>query len=403
MKSILGKESLCPAKSVVSKRVKEITPSLVFAICEKANKMKADGKDIVNFSVGEPDFGTPDYVIEAAGRAMNEGKTKYTETGGVLPLRKAVCEKLKSDSGLDYTPEQIVVSNGSKHSLFNTLSCLVDPGDEVIIFAPYWLTYPEVVKICGGVPVIVDNKKKLASAITSKTKVIIINSPNNPSGEVLSKAQITEMAAVIEKHDVWVISDEIYEKLIYDMPPGSGVYSIAAHSKRLYERTIIINGLSKAYAMTGWRVGFSASSVEIAKAIRTFQSHTLQSVSAPNQYAAAEALSNPKAGQTVANMVKQFKERRDYMLERLGNMPHIKFTKPQGAFYVLIDVRKLGYCAKDVADELLEKSHLAVTPCEAFGLPGYIRLSYALSMNEIKKGLDRLEKFLTDSRVPCNA
>jgi len=382
-------------KNVISKRVNGITPSLVFKILQKAQEMNARGENVINFSVGEPDFKTPDYVVVAAKAAIDGGKTKYTATRGIPQLRQAICDKLKRDNNLVYTPDQIVVSNGCKQSIYNTLSCLVDPGDEVIIFAPYWLTYTEAIKLCGGVPVIVNQFKpeKLAKAITPKTKVVMLNSPNNPSGAVYTKDETDAMARIIEKHErIHVISDEIYEKLIYN---GTKHYSIASY-KPLYERTIVINGLSKAYAMTGWRVGYTASSVEIANAIDAFQGHTTQNVNTPTQYAAIEALSNPRGDETIAKMVAEFKKRCEYMTARLSKMPQIKYTIPNGAFYVLIDITKIGKTATEVADRMLTEAKIAVVPADLFGASGFIRLSYALSMDEIKIGLDRLEKFLSN-------
>jgi aspartate aminotransferase len=384
---------------MISKRVSSISPSLVFEILAKANELNAQGANVINFSAGEPDFATPKYVIDAAEKAMRAGKTKYTATGGVPQLREAICKKLKNDNGLMYTTEQIVASNGCKQSLYNTLATLVDPGDEVIIFAPYWLTYTELIELCGGVPVVVNcdaesnfvpKAEQLEKAITPKTKVIMINSPNNPTGAVYPEKVLRELAAVIEKHNVWVISDEIYEKLIYD---GTAHYSIATYSERLYERTIAINGFSKAYAMTGWRIGYTASSLPIAKAIAAFQSHTTQNINTPTQFAGIEALLNPNGDATVAAMAEAFKERAAYMMKRLKAMPHITHTFPQGAFYILFNVTKLG-SAHDIANRMLNEAKIAVVPAESFGAPGFIRLSYALSMEEIKTGMDRLENFL---------
>jgi len=384
---------------MISKRASSISPSLVFSILEKAQKLQASGIDIINFSVGEPDFSTAEYIITAAKKAMDTGKTKYTATGGVEPLRQAICEKLKKDNGLQYSPDQIIVSNGCKQSLDNALACLVDPGDEVILFSPYWLTYPELVKICGGTPVIVEcdaannyfpTAEQLEKAITPKTKVILLNTPCNPSGAVYPEKVIRELAAVIEKTDAYVISDEIYEKLIYD---GTKHYSIAAYSKKLYEKTIVINGFSKAFAMTGWRVGYLAASPKIAKAVIAFQSHVTQNINTPAQYAAIEALSNKQGDTVLKQMIAEFKKRAEYLISRLEKMPHISFTRPRGAFYVLIDVTKLGD-AFEIASQLLEKAHIAVVPGDPFGAGGTVRLSYALGMEEITKGMNRLEEFL---------
>jgi aspartate aminotransferase len=379
---------------MLSKRVNEIAPSLVFEILGKAQEMTARGDHVVNFSIGEPDFKTPDFVIAAAKKALDTGYIKYTPTRGLEKLRGVICDKLKRDNNLSYTPNQIVVSSGCKQSLYNALSALVNPGDEVIIFAPYWMTYTEQIKLCGGKVKIVKNfsPENLEKAITPKTKAVIINSPNNPSGAVYTQKEIESIARVIEKHpQVFVISDEIYEKLIYN---GTKHYSIAGYNKTLCERTIVVNGLSKAFAMTGWRVGYTASSAEIAKAMDKFQSQTTQNVNTVAQYAAIEALSNPHGDETISKMANEFKRRSEYMTMRLSTMPKIKYTTPCGAFYVLIDITQIGKTATEVANRLLTEAKIAVVPADLFGAPGQIRLSYALSMEEIKQGLDRLEKFL---------
>jgi aspartate aminotransferase len=373
---------------------------------DKANRMREAGRDIVNFCVGEPDFDTPEYVIDEAKRALDAGRTRYTATGGVPKLREAIAKKLLRDNGLKYEPEQIVASNGCKQSLFNTLMALVNAGDEVILFSPYWLTYPEIVKLVGGVPVVVNcspengfvpTAEQLSAAITPKTKLIILNSPNNPTGAVYTKDDICKLAKVIEKSNAYVISDEIYEKLIFN---GTKHYSIATYSKKLYDKTITINGLSKAYAMTGWRVGYSAANPEVANAISRFQSHITQNINTPSQYAAIEALSNPAGDTTIQNMVAEFKKRSIYMRERISKMPHVSYTVPNGAFYIMLDIRKLGRDAITIADELLEKINIVTVPCPAFGMDGFVRFSYALSMDEIKKGMDRLEEYLQNYQIP---
>ena len=390
---------------MLSNRVTNLTPSLTFKMVEKVAEMRARGIDIISFCVGEPDFETPKFVIEAAKRAMDEGKTKYTATSGIIPLKQAICDKLKRDNGLTYTPAQIVVSNGGKQSLFNTLMSTVNPGDEVIMFAPFWLTYLEQVKLCGGVPVIVnvDEKddfvptaKALRAAITPKTKIIMLNTPNNPTGAVYSEKQLRELARVIEESNAYLIADEIYEKLVYGKTPH---WSIANYSKKLYDKTIIVNGFSKAFAMTGWRMGYTASSPELAAAISGIQSHSTQNVNTITQWAGIEALNNPQSDATIADMVRQFKERREHMRARLTKMPHITCTNPQGAFYMIIDVRKLGKPALAIADELLDDYHIATTALESFGLPGYIRFSYALGIKEMDEGLDRLEKYLKNVKI----
>lgn len=387
---------------MISQRVAQIEPSLTLEITARANKMKASGIDVVVFAAGEPDMPTPAYICDGAKKAINEGKTKYTASSGILQLRTAICDKLKNDNELFYIPDQIVISNGAKQSLFNVIQALVNNGDEVIIPAPYWLTYPELVKLAGGVPVYAFTEennnfkltaKQLESVITKNTKAVIINSPNNPTGAVYSKDELENIAKVAKDAGIWIISDEIYEKLVYD---GKKHFSIAALSK--YEKTVVINGFSKAYAMTGWRIGYSASSSLLAKAMDSFQSHTTSNINTPSQYAALEALTNKSGDNILDGMIKTFDERRKYMISRLKRMQNITFTVPEGAFYVLINISKLGKKAVEVASELLEKANIAAIPGESFGAPNHIRLSYALSMTDIEKGLDRLEKYLQEKK-----
>jgi len=378
---------------IISKRAQNISPSLTLAISAKAKKMQEDGIRVINFSVGEPDFNTPTYIIEAAKKAMDKGATKYTPVSGIVQLRQAICAKLKKDNNLVYNPNQIVVNNGAKQSLFNALQAIVNPGDEVIIPAPYWLTYPELVKLCDGVPIFVDTTnfkitaKQLESAITPKTKAFILNSPNNPTGAVYSKAEIVALAKVVEKHNIWVISDEIYEHLNYT---GERHYSIAEYSEKLYNRTIVVNGMSKSFAMTGWRVGYTASSREVAEAMQSLQSHQTSNINTPTQWASVESLVNPEGEKFLKDMVGTFAKRREYIAKRINAMPSVSCVIPDGAFYVMMDVSKLGKSAHAIAEVLLEKAKIATVPGEAFGAPNHIRLSYALSMEDIEKGMDAL-------------
>lgn len=393
----------------IANRAKGVSPSLTLAITAKSKKMKEDGIDVISFSAGEPDFNTPDYIIEAAKVALDKGMTKYTPSSGTLNLRKAICEKLKKDNNLDYSPNQIVVSNGAKHSLYNAMQAIVNPGDEVIIPAPYWLTYPELVKLSDGIPVAVNTCEKngfkltaeeLEKAITPKTKALIFNSPSNPTGSVYSKAEITALAKVIEKAGIYVISDEIYEKLVYD---GTQHYSIAECSPKLYEKTVIVNGVSKTYAMTGWRIGYTASNKEIANAIDNMQSHTTSNANSIAQYATQVALSSEKGNEFLRVMQDAFTKRRQFMLERIKAMSIVSCVEPHGAFYVMMKVSglfnkaidgKVMKTAQDVAELMLDKVNVAVIPGESFGADEYIRLSYAISEKDIKTGLDSIEKFV---------
>ena len=390
----------------LAKRTAQISSSLTLAITAMAKKMKAEGIDVIGFGAGEPDFNTPEYIIDAAKEALDKGFTKYTPSGGMPQLKEAICQKFLNDNNLKYSPSQIVVSNGAKHSLYNAMLAIVDPGDEVIIPAPYWLTYTELVKLCDGAPVIVDTKddgfkltpEKLQKAITQKTKAVIINSPSNPSGIVYTKQELWALAEVIEKTDIYVISDEIYENIIYD---GLKHYSIASCSPKLYKQTIVINGVSKTYSMTGWRIGYLGADQEIAQAIDKIQSHSTSNASSISQYAAAAAL-NAKT-EFLSQMVKTFDERRKMILDFISKCPYLSCPEPKGAFYVMVDVSKtfgksidgqIIDSAHKAAELLLRYAQIAVVPCEAFGAPEHIRLSYAASKEDIQRGLQRLKEFL---------
>lgn len=385
-----------------SKRALEISGSVTLDITAKAKEMKSKGIDVISFGVGEPDFNTPKNIIEAAVKAMNDGKTKYTNTGGIIELREAICKKLLKDNNLSYEPNQIVVSTGAKQSLANVLFALINEGDEVIIAKPYWVTYPELIKLAGGVPVICEGelsndykftKTTLESCVSEKTKAIILNSPNNPTGSVYTKNELNIIAEVAKKNDIFIISDEIYEKLIYE----ENHESIASISKDAYERTIIINGLSKAYSMTGWRVGYTASSEKIASLMNKLQSHTTSNTNTISQYAGVEALNGSQ--ESIYLMKKSFKERRDYMINRLSEMKDISYIYPKGAFYIMVNIEKYLSCKNlqtsvNFTRELLDKEKVAVIPGEAFGLPNYVRLSYATSLDKIEEGLNRIDNYL---------
>ncbi|HOQ16152.1 MAG TPA: pyridoxal phosphate-dependent aminotransferase [Defluviitaleaceae bacterium] len=391
----------------LSKKAKNIKPSSTLAVTAKAKKMKAEGIDVVGFGAGEPDFDTPEHIKEAAIQAISDGFTKYTPASGTDELKKAICEKFKKENGLDYAPNQIVISNGAKHSLTNVFMAILNAGDEVIIPGPYWLSYPEMVRLADGVPVIVHGRKEkdykvtaedLEKYLSNKTKAIVINSPNNPTGVVYSKDELKEIADFAVKHDLYVISDEIYEKLIYD---GLEHVSIASFNEEIYKRTIVINGVSKSYAMTGWRIGYLAAVPEVAKAISNLQSHATSNPNSIAQKATVAALTGPQ--DCVEKMRIEFEKRRNYMLERLSKISSFSVVKPQGAFYVFIDISQLvgkQFAGKSIenadvfSDILLESEKVAVVSCTDFGYPSCIRLSYAISLENIQKGLDRIENFV---------
>ena len=393
----------------LSQRAQDISPSPTLAVDAKAKQMKKEGQDVIGFGAGEPDFDTPEYIKSAAISAINAGFTKYTPVGGIQELKDAVSQYIKSSTGISYSQNQIMVSNGAKQCLFNALYCLVNSGDKVLIPTPYWVSYPELVKLCGGIPVFVptheiaDFKLKaedLKPFIDEKTKVLIINSPNNPTGSVYTKQDLEEIAQIAREKDIFVISDEIYEKLIYD---GEKHVSIASVKKDMYDRTLVINGMSKAYAMTGWRIGFVAGPEKLIKAMTNFQSHSTSNSNSIAQKASLEALTNPEKQKIIDKMVNEFSKRRDYMVDRINKIPDLSCRLPKGAFYVMINITKTfgkqvdGKYIKDsssFAELLLEKFKVAVVPGIAFGNDDFVRLSYATSMENIKKGLDRITNFI---------
>ena len=391
----------------LSKKANSISPSITLEITGKANELKAQGVNVMSFAAGEPDFNTPKNIIEAAIKAMDAGYTKYTKTSGIVELRKAICKKLHQENNLNYSEEQIVVSTGAKQCLANTFLAILNKGDEVILQNPCWVSYTELIKLADGVPVIVNcnendgyklSAKNIEKAVTSKTKAILLNSPHNPTGIVYNKNELEEIAQIAKKYNLIIISDEIYEKLIYD---GEEHVSIASLSEDAYERTIVINGLSKTYAMTGWRVGYTASSAKLAKIMSSVQSHMTSNVCSISQYAALEALTGP---QDSINMMKNaFEERRNFMMKKLEEIDEVSFIKPQGAFYIMVNITYfIGKSINGVkinnsiefAKMLLEEEKVAVIPGAAFGLENFIRLSYATSMEVIEEGLDRIKSFL---------
>ncbi len=394
----------------LSKKAQAVKPSSTLAITAKAKELMSKGIDVVGFGAGEPDFNTPDNICDAAIKAIHDGFTKYTPAEGTLELRKTVCDKFASFNHVNYEPSQIVVSNGGKHSLTNIFEAICNPGDEVIILTPYWLSYPEIVKLADGVPVFVRGEKsnnykvtaaQIEAACTDKTKALILNSPSNPSGMIYTREELEAIAEIAVRKDFYVVSDEMYEHLIYE---GEAV-SIASFNEEIYKRTITCSGVAKSYSMTGWRIGFTGSSKEIAKLMGSVQSHQTSNPNSIAQKAAYEALIGPQ--DSVHKMHAEFKKRRDYMYDRICDIKLISALKPQGAFYMFVDVSQIlekAYNGEKVGDVdklakiLIEDYNVAVIPCGDFGFADHIRLSYAISMEQIKKGLDRIEA-LTDKLV----
>ncbi len=390
----------------VSRKAQAVKPSSTLAITAKAKDLMSKGIDVVGFGAGEPDFNTPENICEAAIAAIRDGFTKYTSAEGTLELRKAVCDKFLRFNGIKYEPDQIVVSNGGKHSLTNIFEAICNPGDEVIIPSPYWLSYPEIVKLADGIPVFIRGEKlnqykvtaaQIEAACTDKTKALILNSPSNPSGMIYTREELEAIAEVAVRKDFYVISDEMYENLIYE---GEAL-SIAAFNDEIYKRTITCSGVAKGYSMTGWRIGFTGSSKEVAKLMASLQSHQTSNPNSIAQKAALEALNGSQ--DSVVKMHAEFNKRREYMYERITNIKLISALKPQGAFYTFIDVNQLfekEYKGNKIANVdqlakiLLEDYSVAVIPCADFGFADHIRLSYAISKEQIAKGLDRIEAFI---------
>ncbi|MDY5578057.1 MAG: pyridoxal phosphate-dependent aminotransferase [Lachnospiraceae bacterium] len=393
----------------LSRKAQAVKPSSTLAITAKAKELKEQGLDVVGFGAGEPDFNTPDNICNAAIDAIKSGFTKYTPASGINELKEAICDKFKKFNGLDYKPSQIVISNGGKHSLTNVFEAILNPGDEVIIPAPYWLSYPEIVKLSDGVPVFVRGDKEngykvtaeqLQSVTTEKTKALVLNTPNNPTGMIYSEEELRAIADYVVKNDIYVVSDEMYEHLVYN---GNKHVSIASFNDEIYKRTITVSGLAKSYAMTGWRIGYTGSSEEIAKLMGSVQSHQTSNPNSIAQKAAVEALTGDQS--TVTMMLGEFDKRRKFMYEKMSKMPNISVTEPLGAFYVFVDISKaleMSYKGKKVetsaefARILIEDYNVAVVPCADFGFADHIRLSYAISIEQIDKGLTRIESFLNE-------
>jgi len=381
----------------ISERAAQLTPSLTLSIDSKAKAMKAEGIDVCGFGAGEPDFDTPEHIKAAAIEALQAGFTKYTPSAGIPELRAAIAEKLAADNGLTYRPGQVVVSNGAKHSCYNAILATCQPGDEVVIPAPYWVSYPDMVRLVGAEPVIVPTMERnnwkmrpedFENAMTPRTKMLIMNTPCNPTGSVYTREELEAIVEVASGEDIYILSDEIYEKLVYD---DTKHVSIGSLSKEAYDLTITVNGFSKSYAMTGWRLGYLAAPEAVAKAVDSIQSHTTANPSSFSQRGALAALKGDQ--QAVADMREEFDMRRNYMIDRLSKIPNVTAVKPQGAFYVLLNVSQLGLTSQNFADRLLSKANVAVVPGAAFGDDRTIRLSYATSIDIIKKGLDRLQDF----------
>ncbi len=390
----------------ISKKCQAVQGSVTLAIDAKAKQMKAEGKDVVSFGAGEPDFQTPQYIIDAAIKALNDGKTKYTAAAGLPELRKAICKYTKNSIGTEYEFDQVVVSNGAKQAIFNALQAILNPGEEVIIFSPFWVSYPEMVKMADGVPVFVETIQEqgfkidfdaLEKAITPKTAAIILNTPSNPTGAIIPEADVRKIAEVVKKYDLMVISDEIYDTLLYD---GEKHFSITQIDDEMKERTILINGMSKAFAMTGWRIGYSISNKQIAKMIGNYQSHATSNPNTIAQYATLAAVENEN--KDFEKMLKEFDRRRKYMFETVNSIDGLSVQTPKGAFYAMVSIKniigkkfngKVINGSMDFAEILLDETMTAVVPGNAFGIDDHIRLSYATSMENIEKGLSRIKKF----------
>ena len=382
----------------LAERLKKVNPSSTLAITSKAKKLKSEGIDVVTLAAGEPDFDTPDFIKDAAIEAIKSGFTKYTPTTGIAELKEAIAEKFKKDNSLEYAPSQIVVSSGAKHSIFNAVFVLVNKGEEVLIPSPYWVSYPEMARLTEGtprfIPTLAENKfkitvKDLEKYITAKTKILILNSPSNPTGCVYSEDELRKIAKVCVARKVFVISDEIYEKIIFD---NLKHLSIASLGKDIFDLTITVNGLSKSHSMTGWRIGYLAGPQDIVDAISNLQDH---STSNPNSIAQKAAVVALKGGDDFSNnMCWEFQKRRDYVVERLSKIKKINYIFPEGAFYIFCDISKTKLDSSNFANRLLDEAHVAVIPGAAFGRDDYMRISFTAGLEQLKKGLDRIEEWV---------
>lgn len=391
---------------MISERIKRMTPSATIELEGTVEELRAAGVKVIGLNVGEPDFNTPDHIVKACEKAIEEGKTRYTSVAGIKQLREAICRKLKCDNNVSYSPSQIVVSTGAKQALDNAVMAICNPGDEIIIPIPCWVSYVEMVKLAEGVPVLVDtnpenfqlNLDTIERAITPKTRAVMINTPNNPTGAVYAEESLLALGNLAVKHDFYVISDEVYEKLVYN---NKKHVCIASLSEEIQKHTILINGLSKAYAMTGWRIGYSASPLDIARGISSLQGHTTSNSTTFVQWAGLEALSGPS--DTIEVMRTKFDERRRYLVERLNAMPHVTCPNADGAFYLMPNIcyyygKRFGTRvisnSVDFCSYLLEEARIAVVPGSAFEAPNSVRIAYSNSLENIKEGMDNLEKAL---------
>jgi len=381
----------------INQRLQNVVGSATLAITARAKELKAQGCDVVNFAGGEPDFDTPADIKKAAIKAIDSGFTKYTPSIGTLELREAIAKKFQKDNNLQYDASQIAVGCGAKHSVFSVIQVLTDVGDEVLIPSPYWVSYPEMVKIAGATPKVIPTSsetnfkitpQQLEKSINPKTKLLILNSPSNPTGMVYLKNELEKIAEICVKHNVYVLSDEIYEKLIYDVPAYT---SIASLGKEIYDLTVTINGVSKAYSMTGWRIGYAAGPKEIMSFIKKLQDHSTSNPCSISQMAALEALNAPE--ETIEAMRSEFHQRRDIVTAALDEIPEISYIKPEGAFYVFCDISKLGQ-SMEVAKQILNDVNVAIIPGEGFGAPGYVRLSFATSVERIQEGIKRIADWI---------
>ena len=392
----------------ISKRISSISPSPTLAITAKAKKMQAEGINVIGFGAGEPDFDTPVNIKQAAKKAIDNGFTKYTPTSGIKELKEAICKKFQKDNNLAYSPEEILVSCGAKHSIFNIILTLCNENDEVIIPSPYWVSYPEMVKVVGAKSIFVKTThdsnfkitpQQLQKAITQRTKLFILNSPSNPTGMVYSKEELVGLSEILIEKDIFCISDEIYEKIIYDSVKHISIASLGPDIKN---RTIVINGASKSYSMTGWRIGYAAGPREIIQAMSNLQDHSTSNPTSISQLASVEALKGPQ--EDLKRMVEEFKKRRDYIVERINSMKNLSTIKPQGAFYCFVNIFEIlgkkfnGKLINDslkLTDLLLTEAKVAIVPGCVFGDDNFIRLSYATSMENLVEGLNRIEKFIS--------
>ena len=381
----------------LANRVKKVNPSATLAITSKAKRLKSEGKDIVNFGAGEPDFDTPEFIKNVAVESIKSGFTKYTPSTGIPELKKCISQKFKRDNSLDYPPEQIAVSCGAKHSIFNTIFSLLNPGDEVIIPLPYWVSYPQMVRLCGGEVKFIPTQQTdgfkikatdLRKSIGRRSKLLILNSPSNPCGSLYSKQELQAVAEICTKHSLYVISDEIYEKIIFDDNIHT---SLASINKEIFDLTVTVNGISKAYSMTGWRIGYIGGPEDVIKGVAKIQDHSSSNPNSIAQKAAIAAISSCE--DFSSTMCNEFQKRRDYIISRLDKMKKITYFKPQGAFYVFCNISKTKLTSLEFSSRLLEEELVAVIPGIGFGLDEYVRISFATSLSEIKKGMDRIEQW----------